>query len=84
MKILNSIFEMFSHKNNNSDITIAQLNKKLKLFRNGKLGFVSVGIGITSYDGEDCIWFVKSNDKFNIEYSANTETQVQTPYMLRS
>jgi hypothetical protein len=32
-------------------------------------------IGIVS-DGDDCIYFVKSNDKFNIEFEAMAETQI--------
>jgi len=78
MRILSSIFGMFGCKNNNSSftakqITIAQLDKELELLRAGKTEFDF--IGITS-DGDDCIYFVKNQNKFNIEFEAMAETQI--------
>jgi len=80
MGILSSIFGLFGCKNNNSfvakQITINQLDKELELLKAGKTEFDF--IGITS-NGDDCIYFVKSNDKFNIEFEAMAETQI--PYI---
>jgi len=81
MGILSSILGMFGCKNNNSSfiakqITVAQLDKELELLRTGKTEFDF--IGITS-NGDDCIYFVKSSNKFNIEFEAMAETQI--PYI---
>ena len=87
MGILSSIFGMFGCKNNSNSsstkqtaiitakqITIAQLDNELELLKAGKTEFDF--IGITSY-GDDCIYFVKSSDRFIIEFEAMTETQIQ-------
>jgi hypothetical protein len=78
MGLLSSIFGTFGCKNNNTSfitkqITIAQLDKELELLRAGKTEFDF--IGITS-NGDDCIYFVKSNDKFIVEFEAMAETQI--------
>ena len=80
MGIISSFMGMFGCKNNNSfaakQITIAQLGKELELLNGGKTEFEF--IGITS-NGDDCVYFVKSSDKFNIEFEAMAETQI--PYI---
>ena len=78
MGILSSIFGMFGCKSGNSSfiakqITIVQLDKELEQLRAGKTEFDF--IGITS-NGDDCIYFVKNNDNFNIEFEAMAETQI--------
>jgi hypothetical protein len=57
-------------------IKIAQLNEELKLLKLNKTEFDF--IGITS-NGIDCIYFVKDNSKFQIEFEAMTEHQI--PYI---
>lgn len=57
-------------------IEIAQLNEELKLLEQNKTEFDF--IGITS-NGIDCIYFVKDNGKFQIEFEAMTDRQV--PYI---
>ena len=79
MGILSSIFGMFGGKSGNSSfiakqITIAQLDKELELLRAGKTEEFDF-FGITS-NGDDCIYFVRNNDKFNIEFEAMAETQI--------
>jgi len=80
MGIINSFMGMFGSKNNNSfvakKITIDHLDKELELLISGKTEFDF--IGITS-NGDDCIYFVKISDKFNIEFEAMAETQI--PYI---
>jgi len=78
MGILSSIFGMFGCKSNRAtfvakQITIAQLDNELELLRAGKTEYDF--IGITS-NGIDCIYFVKNNGKFNIEFEAMVETQI--------
>ena len=57
-------------------IEIAQLNGELTLLDQNKTEFDF--IGITS-NGIDCIYFVKDNGKFQIEFEAMTNNQV--PYI---
>ncbi|MGI6342302.1 MAG: hypothetical protein ACOXZ9_04920 [Bacteroidales bacterium] len=57
-------------------IEIAQLIDELKLLEQNKTEYNF--IGITS-NGIDCIYFVKENGKFQIEFEAMTETQI--PYI---
>ena len=81
MGILNSILGAFGSKNNKTSliakqITIDQLDKELDLLSAGKTEFDY--IGITS-NGDDCIYFIKINDKYNIEFEAMAETQI--PFM---
>lgn len=57
-------------------IEIAQLGGELKLLEQNKTEFNF--IGITS-NGIDCIYFVKDNNKFQIEFEAITENQI--PYI---
>ena len=79
MGILSSVFGMFGCKSGNSSfvkakqVTITQLDKELELLKAGKTEFDF--IGITS-NGVDCIYFVKNEDKFNIEFEAMTENQI--------
>ena len=57
-------------------IEIIQLDEELKLLEQNKTEFDF--IGITS-NGIDCIYFVKDNGKFQIEFEAMTENQI--PYI---
>jgi hypothetical protein len=57
-------------------IEIAQLGGELKLLEQNKTEFDF--IGITS-NGIDCIYFVKDNSKFQIEFEAMTNQQI--PYI---
>src|SRR5690606_7220509 len=57
-------------------IEIIQLDEELKLLEQNKTEFDF--IGITS-NGIDCIYFVKDNGKFQIEFEAITENQI--PYI---
>ena len=57
-------------------IEITQLSGELALLEQNKTEFDF--IGITS-NGIDCIYFVKDNDKFQIEFEAMTEKQI--PYI---
>jgi len=78
MGILSGVFGMFGCKSCNSSftakqITIVQLDKELELLKAGKTEFDF--IGITS-NGVDCIYFMKNEDNFNIEFEAMTEIQI--------
>ena len=86
MGILSGILGVFGCNSNSSgnrnksfiiakakQITIAELDKELELLRAGKTEFDF--IGITS-NGTDCVYFVKNNEKFNIEFEAMAETQI--------
>ena len=57
-------------------IRINQLNEELKLLQEGKTEYDF--IGITS-NGIDCIYFIKENDVFQIEFEAMIKPQV--PYI---
>lgn len=57
-------------------IKINQLNRELKLLQEGKTEYDF--IGITS-NGIDCIYFMKENDVFQIEFEAMIEPQI--PYI---
>lgn len=57
-------------------IEIAQLNEELKLLEQNKTEFDF--IGITS-NGVDCIYFVRENGKFQIEFEAMANDQI--PYI---
>lgn len=81
MGILSSVLGMFGCKSNNSSfvakqISISQLDKELELLKAGKTEFNFIGI---NSNGDDCIYFMKNNDKFNIEFEAMAETQI--PYI---
>lgn len=86
MEILSGILSLFGcgNKTDKSEkfiqqakqIEIAQLNDELKLLQQNKTEFDF--IGITS-NGIDCIYFVKDNNKFKIEFEAMTENQI--PYI---
>src|SRR5690606_21498923 len=54
-------------------IKINQLNEELKLLKEGKTEYDF--IGITS-NGIDCIYFIKENDVFQIEFEAMIEKQI--------
>lgn len=91
MGILIGILSFFGcgNKNNKSEsfiqqakqIEIAQLNEELKLLEQNKTEFDF--IGITS-NGIDCIYFVKDNGKFQIEFEAMTNNQIQYIEKLKS
>jgi len=66
--------ESFIHRA--KQIAINQLIEELKLLEQNKTQFDF--IGITS-DGIDCIYFVKNNGKFQIEFEAMTNDQI--PYI---
>lgn len=57
-------------------IKINNLNEELKLLQEGKTEYDF--IGITS-NGIDCIYFIKENDVFQIEFEAMIEQQI--PYI---
>ena len=86
MGILSGVLSLFSCENKTEKsenfiqraklIQITQLDEELKLLEQNKTEFDF--IGITS-NGIDCIYFVKDNDKFQIEFEAMTEQQI--PYI---
>jgi hypothetical protein len=86
MGILSGILSLFGcgNKTDKSEISIqrakqieiAQLNGELKLLEQNKTEFDF--IGITS-NGIDCIYFVRDNGKFQIEFEAMTSNQI--PYI---
>lgn len=86
MGILSGIFSLLGcgNKTDTSEsfilrakqIEITQLSGALTLLEQNKTEFDF--IGITS-NGIDCIYFVKDNGKFQIEFEAITENQI--PYM---
>lgn len=86
MGILSGFLSLFGCRNRTDNtenvvqrakqIEIAQLNGELTLLEQNKTEFDF--IGITS-NGIDCIYFVKENGKFQIEFEAMTENQI--PYM---
>ena len=86
MGILSGILSLFgcghkveSTKNFNQlakQIEITELDRELNLLDRNKTDFDF--IGITS-NGIDCIYFVKENDKFQIEFEAMTRDQI--PYI---
>jgi len=86
MGILSGILSLFGCGNKSDktesfiqrakQIGITELNGELKLLEQNKTEFDF--IGITS-NGIDCIYFVKDNDKFQIEFEAMTENQI--PYI---
>ena len=86
MGILSGILSLFgcNNKTNKTEsfiqrakqIEITQLNEELKLLEQNRTEFDF--IGITS-KGIDCIYFVKDEGKFQIEFEAMTNQQV--PYI---
>ncbi|MBW8360460.1 MAG: hypothetical protein K0M63_11760 [Weeksellaceae bacterium] len=86
MGIVSGILSLFGcgNKTDNSEnfiqqakqIEIAQLSGELKLLEQNKTEFDF--IGITS-NGIDCIYFVKDNGMFQIEFEAMTNNQI--PYI---
>ena len=86
MGILSGILSLFGCGNKNDksghfiqrakQIEITSLKEELKLLEQNETEFNF--IGITS-NGMDCIYFVKNNDKFQIEFEAMTENQI--PYI---
>ena len=81
MGILSSILGVFGCKNSKSSfiakqITITQLDKELELCKAGKTEYDFIGIHSR---GVDCIYFMQSKDKFNIDFEAMLETQI--PYI---
>jgi len=86
MGILSGILSLFGcgNKTDKSEnfiqrakrIEIAQLSGELKLLEQNKTEFDF--IGITS-NGIDCLYFVKDNGKFQIEFEAMTDNQI--PYI---
>lgn len=86
MGILSGILSLFgcgnkAHKTNKTEsfnqrakqIEIIELKRELNLLEQNKTEFDF--IGITS-NGIDCIYFLKDNDKFQIEFEAMSENQI--------
>lgn len=85
MGILTGLLSLFGCTNKPSEtanfirakqIRITELNEQLGLLKQNKTEFDF--IGITS-NGIDCIYFMKDNDTFQIDYEAMIESQI--PYI---
>ena len=79
MGLFSSLLSIFGCKNADTNmiakqINISELKSELELLEQGKTQFDF--IGITS-NGIDCIYFVKENKKYSIEFEAMDEKQLE-------
>ncbi len=83
MGILSRILSLFGFSNNSDEsfrfiqrakqIKITELSNELKLLEQNKTEYEFIGI---NSNGIDCIYFMKADDKFQIEFEAMIENQI--------